>query len=169
MSRPTLREVMFLRQPTLFALIAALTVGHGCKAVKFTGRTTAAAVSATTDVTAAAVRGTGKIALTAADVSLDIASAGIKAAAKLSKKGAVVFFNPRTGVVAELPWNKNLTLLAATQVVGLGEATQVVRLIRAGQAIATTRREAQLVLAPGDVVELVQRKPPMRPGKPGAA
>ena len=155
---------------TAFVLLVPLMASvAGCKAVKFTGRATAATVSATADVTSAAVRGTGKVAYTAADVSFDIASAGIKAAAKLSKKGAVVLFNPSTGVVAELPWKKNLTLLAATQVAGLGGATQAVRLIRAGKAIDTARREAQLVLAPGDVVELVQRKPPMRPGKPGSA
>ena len=164
MSRSTLREVMLLRQPAWLMLVVVIVSGHGCKAVKFVGKTTAATVSATADVTSVAVRDTGKIACTAADVSLDVASFGIKEAAKLSKRGAVVFFNPRTGLVVELPWRKNLTLLAATQVAGLSGATQAVRLIRAGQAIEAARREAQLVLAPGDVVELVQRKPPVRPG-----
>lgn len=145
------------RRPLAAFLAVVLAAGPGCSAVKLAGKATAATVSATTDVACATVRGTGKVVYTAADVSVDLASGGIRAASKLSKAGAVVLFDARKGVVAELPWTKNLTLLAAMQMSGLGAGTEAVRLIRAGRAIQTTKNNSKLVLASGDVVELTAR------------
>lgn len=158
MRYPTLPEKFPLCGLTSAMLIAVLAAGPGCSVVKFAGKATVTTIAVTTDVACATVRGTGKVACTAADVSFDVASGGVKAAAKLSKQGAVVFFNPLTGVVSELPWRKNLTLLAATQIAGLDGATHAVRLIRAGQTIETTHRDAKLMLAPGDVVELAPHR-----------
>ncbi len=129
--------------------------GAGCSAAKFAGKTTVAAVSVTTTVAATAVRGTGKIALAAGSVSVDAAETGIKMAAKFSKRGAVVFFDQHAGVLGELSWKKDLTLMAAAQMSGLSPAVQAMRLIRAGRAIETGHHLDKVLLAPGDVVEII--------------
>lgn len=147
-------------RPTVLGLVAVLLIAPGCNVVKVAGKATAATVSATTTVAAATVRGGGKLAYAAADTSFDLAAGGIKAAGKLSKQGAVVFFDPHTGVVAELPWRHDLTMMAATQLAGLDGALQAVRVIRAGRAISTARTNANLALASGDVVELMSMPPP---------
>ncbi len=153
-------SVLNLRVTTLLVVTALVTIGTGCSVAKVAGKATVATLSLTTDVTSATVRGTGKITYTAADVSFHLAKGGISAAAKLSKHGAVVFFDPRTGVVAELPWSKELTLLAAKQLAGVEGVSQAVRIIRAGRTIETARGAINPVLASGDVIELAAQASP---------
>lgn len=157
--RPTPLTRLLFSRPLLPTLVVALFIAPGCSVVKVAGQATAATVSATTTVASATVRGGGKLAYAAADTSFDLASGGIKAAGKLSKQGTVVFFDPRTGVVAELPWRHDLTMMAATHLAGLDGAVQAVRVIRAGRAISTARHDANLALASGDVVELASPHP----------
>lgn len=132
----------------------AMGAGTGCRVVKFAGKTTLATVSTTTEVAATAVRCTGKITCTAAEVSAGVATSGIKAAARLSKQGAVVFFNPQAGLVAELRWRKNLTLLAAARLAGMDGALRAVKVIRAGHVLDASRYGSKLVLSAGDVIEV---------------
>ena len=141
----------------LGALIGAATICGGCTAVTLGGKAVSTTVGVAADVTAATVRGTGTVAAAAVNAGSKRSDESLRAASKLSKKGSVVFFDPRTGAVFETPWKQGLKLLGAAESAKVGAAFFAVRVIREGNAIDPTGQVATLAVKPGDVVALARR------------
>jgi hypothetical protein len=139
------------------ALIGAATICAGCTAVTLAGKAVSTTIVVAADVTAATVRGTGTVAGAAVGAASKHSDESLKVAARLSKKGSVVFFDPRSGAVFETPWTEGMRLMAAAESAKVDPAFSAVRVIREGKAIDSAGPVATLAVKPGDVVELARR------------
>jgi len=137
-------------------LLGTAAICGGCTAVTLTGKAVSTTVGVAADVTAATVRGTGKVAAAAVGATGKHSDESLKATARLSKKGSVVFFDPRSGAVFETPWKEGLILRAAADSAKVDPAFSAVRVIREGKAIDSARPVATLAMKSGDVVELAR-------------
>lgn len=94
-----------LRLAAAALLLAATLLNGGCLVVD--------AVAVTGDVAVDAVKVTSKVVVTTVRVGADIAEAGSNSAWKLSQAGAVVVFQPRTGLAWKLAMGPQTQLTMA--------------------------------------------------------
>jgi hypothetical protein len=139
-----------------FTALALLISANGCTVISIAGKTATTTVGVATDVAAATVRGTGKVAAAAVGASGDVADESLRTGAKLAKSGAVVVFDPRTGLTREVPWSSGLDVAFALELARIDAAHRALRIIRGGKAV-TVGHDAKAPLRSGDVVELTAR------------
>lgn len=139
------RIVPALRLAASVLLLAATLLNSGCLVVD--------AVAVTGDVAVEAVKVTGKVVVTTVRVGADIAGAGTNAAWKLSQSGAVVVFQPRTGLAWKLAMGPQtqLTMAEALGASGVRVARGILVRNRRTYEISSSRW-ATTELRSGDVV-----------------
>jgi hypothetical protein len=151
---PAMRRVIAL--PILGLLMLAQ---QGCivaSAVEGVGTITIATVKTAGQVAGAAVKATGHVAASTVSASGEVADTSVKTAAQLSREGAVVFFDPKSGTVWQTPWSAGLKMLAASQAAKVDVAFEAARVIRGARVAAQVASRSDVTLKAGDVVELAK-------------
>ena len=139
------RPLSPLRLLAALLLLGCTLANGGCIVVD--------AVAVTGDVAVEAVKVTGRIVVTTVHVGADIAEAGSNAAWRLSQTGAVVVFQPKTGLAWKTPLaaGGQLTMAEALGATGLRVAKGMLVRNRRTENVAPSRW-AMTALRPGDVI-----------------
>ncbi|MBI5382139.1 MAG: hypothetical protein HZA31_09600 [Opitutae bacterium] len=142
----------------LALLLPTVALLGGClvaKTVGAVGSVATTAVKTTGKVAATAVTTTGKVAAAAVNAGSDVAGASVRTASRLAQTGAVVFFDPASGLMWRAPWSPGLRLTAARQIAQVGVTWSAVKLIRATRE-QPLRPAGDVALEGGDVVVVEQ-------------
>ena len=88
----------------------------------------------------------------------DLPEDGVPTAGRLAKPGLVTFFDPSTGVVARVQWQRGLTLTGAAASARMPVMQHAVDIVRGGRVIYATSRltDRGPVLAAADVVRVLR-------------
>jgi hypothetical protein len=160
-NRPATKLMRRIAGPA--AALSLLALLPGCivaGVIEGAGTVAVAAVKTTGKLAGATAKAAGHVVASGVSASGDVASASVQTAAKLTKEGAVVFFDPQSGVVWETPWKEGLKLLAASQTAKVDAAFVAAKIIRkAAELPATGANTPGLLLESGDVVQLARRPP----------